>query len=393
MGNLLLGCVMKAGIKPAIMRAYCTALVSSSGIMELFSFDFDGSRFAVVLDLDLQLERLLIDGVVQSVQPLGAAGNHRFVHGRLGEGQLLFEVRPVEQWADYHLYVDGQEVDRALAELSDDAKSRLNLAQSQTGVARPAPDKGHNWLALAGIGIKLFKTVKVVKVALVAASVAVYSMLFSVEFALALVAVLVFHEYGHLRAMKKFGIPTKGMYLIPFLGGLAVGDKPRTQWENLYISMMGPVFGLLMTVVFYVIYLVTGSHFCGLVTSVSALLNLFNMIPVYPLDGGHAVKSLVFSRRNYLALLSFLTISAICFVLSWKFGLVFLSFFIVLGVLDIIAGWKVPLDQDMTPLKTYGIWFSLLWYLAVTGAFLVLILLIAKAGVPGSEIAMKVLQS
>ena len=52
-----------------------------------------------------------------------------------------------------------------------------------------------------------------VKVALVAASVAVYSVIFTVEFALALVAVLIFHEYGHVRAMKKFGIPTTTFFL------------------------------------------------------------------------------------------------------------------------------------------------------------------------------------
>lgn len=105
------------------------------------------------------------------------------------------------------------------------------------------------------------------------------------------------------------------------------------------------------------------------------------------------VKALVFSRRNYLAFISFLVVSAICLLVSWKSGLVFLSFFIVLGVIDIIAGWNVPLERDITPLKAYGIWFSLLWYLAVTGAFLVMIVLIARAGVPGSEIAMHILRS
>lgn len=389
-----MGSVMKASLKPAIIVAYCIVFKSDSRAMELFSFDFNGSRFAVVLDLDLQLERLLIDGAVESVQPLGpTAGNHKFSHGQFGEGQLVFIVRPVEQWADYQLHLNGHEVERALAELSDEAKTKLEgLPADQESTLQP-PAKSRSWIAFAGIGLKMLKTVKALKIALAAASVAVYSVLFTFEFALALIAVLVFHEYGHLRAMKKFGLPTKGMYLIPFFGGIAVGDLPRTQWESLYISMMGPVYGLLMTGVFFGIYLATGSHFCGLVASVSALLNLFNMIPVHPLDGGQVVKALVFSRRNYLALISFLIVSALCLVVSWKSGLVFLSFFIVLGVIDIIAGWNIPLERDITPLKTYGIWFSLLWYLAVTGAFLVMILLIAKAGVPGSEIAMHILKS
>src|SRR5690606_19492122 len=75
-----------------------------------------------------------------------------------------------------------------------------------------APRKNNHWIVLAGVGFKLLKSVKVFKAALAAASLSVYSILFSVEFALALIAILVFHECGHLRAMKKFGIPTKGMY-------------------------------------------------------------------------------------------------------------------------------------------------------------------------------------
>jgi Zn-dependent protease len=228
---------------------------------------------------------------------------------------------------------------------------------------------------------------------LVAASVAVYSVMFTVEFAFALVAVLMFHEYGHVRAMKKFGIPTKGFYLIPFLGGIAVGDKSRTQWESLYISMMGPVYGLAMTAVFYVIFLITGSHFCGLVAATSALLNLVNLFPVYPLDGGQVVKALVFSRRNRVALMALLTVSAICLYACWAIGLYFLCFFIVIGVVDIITNWSVPISADMTPLTTYGIWFSLLWYIAVAVAFIVMILMLVAAQVPGAEIATKILSS
>ena len=176
-------------------------------------------------------------------------------------------------------------------------------------------------------------------------------------------------------------------------GGVAVGEKPRTRWESIYISMMGPVYGLLMTAIFYILYLVTGSHFCGLVASTSALLNLFNLVPVYPLDGGHVLKALVFSRRNQLALVLLLTISALCLLVSWSFGFAFLSFFIILGVVDIVSAWNVPLAEDITPLKTYGIWYCLAWYILVALAFLAMILMIADANVPGAEIAVNILKS
>ena len=360
--------------------------------MELFSFDVQGRHFAVVLDFDLRLERLIIDQTVMSVKPLGEATSvHVFEDGRLGRFQLSFTLNPQAQSAHYQLQSDKAEPITGVAELSGPAK----LMVSGTNEAKPSLGSGHklNWIVLGGIAFKLLKTVKVVKAALIAASVAVYSVMFTVEFALALVAVLMFHEYGHVRAMKKFGIPTKGFYLIPFFGGIAVGDKAKTQWESLYISMMGPVYGLAMTAVFFVIYLITKSHFCGLLAATSALLNLFNLLPIHPLDGGQVVKALVFSRRNNIALFSFLGLSAVFLYAAWLFGFYFLCFFIVIGVVDIITNWSMPISVDMTPLKTYGIWFSLIWYLLVTLAFIAMIVLLVIAQVPGAEIATKILSS
>lgn len=356
--------------------------------MELFSFDAQGRHFAVVLDFDLRLERLFIDQILMSVKlPGDATSVHVFEDAQFGRSQLSFSINPQSQSAHYQLQPSNAEPIIGEAELSEQAKLMVSHKDST------AKSGGSNWVALGGIAFKLLQTVKVAKVALIGASVAVYSVMFTVEFALALVAVLMFHEYGHVRAMKKFGIPTKGFYLIPFLGGIAVGDKAKTQWESLYISMMGPVYGLIMTAIFYVIFLVTGSHFCGLVAATSALLNLFNLLPIHPLDGGQVVKALVFSRRNKIALFSFLGLSAICLYAAWSIGFVFLCFFIILGVVDIIFNWSVPISADMTPLKTYGIWFSLVWYLAVALAFIAMIMLLVAAQVPGAEIVTKILSS
>jgi putative peptide zinc metalloprotease protein len=357
--------------------------------MELFSFDVQGRHFAVVLDFDLQLERLIVDGAVMSVKPLGEVSRvHVAEDEQLGRFQLSFSVN--SQSTHYELQLPNTEVLRGEAELSDQAKAMI---AQQAGAAPVDGARKTNGVVLLGIGLKLFKSLKVVKLALAAASVAVYSVMFTFEFALALVAVLIFHEYGHVRAMKKFGIPTKGIYLIPFFGGIAVGDKTKTQWESLYISMMGPVYGLAMTAVFYVIFLVTNSHFCGLVAATSALLNLVNLFPVHPLDGGQVVKALVFSRRNRVSFFLLLALSALCLYAAWAFGFYFLCFFIVIGVVDIITNWSVPISADMTPLNSYGIWFSLLWYLLVSLAFIVMIVLLVAAQVPGAEIATKILSS
>ena len=365
--------------------------------MQLFSFDYANRVFSVDATPATGEEIVTVDAVVVSQQHnFGIASEHSFALDGVGEAKLIYVLNLRAADVNYELWVNGERVLEAAASVSlapQDSGSDAQVQSEQVAMPLNKPAKTNSWLSIGLIVFKLLKAVQVVKVALLAASVAVYSVMFTLEFAFALIAVLVFHEYGHLRAMKKFGLPTKGMYLIPFVGGIAVGDMPKTRWQDVYISMMGPVYGLIMTVAFYIVYLVTDSHFAGLVASTSALLNLFNLIPVYPLDGGRVVKSLVFSGRNYLALVALLAISAVCFVLAWKLGFYFITFFIVLGVIDIVAGWRLGLAEDITPLKTYGIWFSVLWYLVVVAMFLGMILLIAQDGLPGSEIALKVLAS
>lgn len=337
-----------------------------------------------------QRARFYIDGQLQAVveNPLPVT---RYRSG--AEGQLQFEV----EWAleannARLLLTQGTEVIHdAWQPLVDVSQSEL--VDQQKAEAKTHPIRNFSPVSVGLIALKLFKSASVFKVALAGASLAAYSLIMSIEFAVALLGILVFHEYGHLRAMKRMGIPTKGMYLIPFVGGIAVGDKPETRWQEVYIAMMGPIFGLLMTLVFFVIYLITDNTFAALVASLSALINLFNLIPVMPLDGGRVVKALVFSGNNRLALIALLTVSALCFVATLHFHLYLITFFIVIGVVDIFVSWRSRHIEDLVPLQRYGIWFSLVWYLVVCAAFVGMILLIAKTGTAGGEIAAKVLAS
>lgn len=357
------------------------------GAMQLFLFEYEGHQLEVMTTFRGE-ELLCVDGQpVSQAHPRGVKGVHTFSLPGLGEHRLMHQRDLATGELSYQLWRNAELVAEGCVALPD-------LSQPEAPAdAAAVPAKATSWLSLGLIGFKFLKAAQVVKVALMAASVAVYSVMFTLEFALALIAVLVFHEYGHLRAMKKCGLPTKGMYLIPFVGGLAVGDAPKTRWQDVYISMMGPVFGLILTIAFYLIYLMTDSHFAGLVASTSALLNLFNLIPVYPLDGGRVVKSLVFSGRNIWALVVLLLLSAFCFAMAWHLGLFFITFFIVVGVIDIFAGWRIGLAEDIPSLKPYGIAFSVVWYLLVVALFIGMILLIAADGLPGSEVAVKVLSS
>ena len=182
--------------------------------------------------------------------------------------------------------------------------------QQESGLC-PMPDGGHlvkpkkslNLMGLAALGFKLLKSTKVIKAVLAGASVAGYAWLFSFEFALVLIACLVAHEYGHVKAMQYFGIKTKGIYLIPFVGGLAVSDdKINTRWQDVVISIMGPVFGLFMSLGCWLLYGITDLELFAGAAVLSSLLNLFNLLPILPLDGGHILKSVSFSMRSWVGL-------------------------------------------------------------------------------------------
>src|SRR5215471_2941130 len=199
-------------------------------------------------------------------------------------------------------------------------------ADKRTDRAPTPPQRKGHMVVWLGLATKLLQSGKVLKVVLAGVAVSGWTVLYSLPFALALTATLVFHEWGHLRAMRRFGIPTKGMYLIPFVGGIAVGEQARTHWEDVYISMMGPVYGLAMTIACYLLYLATSSHLVGLVASVSALVNIFNLLPIHPLDGGRVVKALVFSGRNRWAFMALMAGAAAFLALSMTLGLALLTF-------------------------------------------------------------------
>jgi len=358
--------------------------------MELFSFDYEGKRFALVGSHFTGAEQLLVDGrTVSSARNFSKSGAHEFSLPDIGALRLEFQIDTQQKLVNYTLYRGREAVLQA--------SSPLSIGQSETPTVaadanRTNPMTGHT-VSVLGIAFKLLKSVNVVKVVLAGSALAAWSILFSWQFALVLIGVLVFHEYGHLRAMQKCGLKTKGMYLIPFVGGMAIGEKASSHWHEVYISMMGPVFGLFMSIAFYILFLVTGSHFVGLVASISALINLFNLLPVYPLDGGHVVKSLAMSSKSRWAFMLLLAMSAACFGIALAFDFHFLSFFIVLGALDLLASRSQFAAHPQTPLDRNGMLYCTLWYLAVVAIFIAIIVLMAGTQVPGTEIATAILRS
>ncbi len=246
--------------------------------------------------------------------------------------------------------------------------------EQQVPVEPPPTEKRFSIIGLVSLGMKALKSAKVIKVALASASLAAYSWLFSIEFALALVACLVFHEYGHIRAMKYFGMKTKGIYLIPFLGGLALSDeKINTRWQDVVISIMGPFFGLVLSIVFTILYWVTGEMIFAGLAVFNALLNLFNLLPILPLDGGHVLKSITFSMNSWIGLAGSVATAALGIYISYAFGLTLLGFLLIMGMLEVVVEWRTRHHSHLLPLTRYGQLFSFAWYLVSIGGFIAII--------------------
>lgn len=274
---------------------------------------------------------------------------------------------------NYSFYVDEQLVKEASRNAKD--------IEQQTPVKIVIEPKKLNVMGLGLLALKLFKSAKLIKVVLAGASIAAYSWFFSFQFAASLIACLIFHEYGHIRAMKYFGMKTKGIYLIPFVGGLAVTDeKINTRWQDVVISIMGPTFGLILSLVCMIIYWITDSDFFAGLAAFNALLNLFNMLPILPLDGGHILKSISFSMNSKAGLIACVLGAAVGVMISYYLGLALLGFLLIVGSLEIIFEWRARFNSHLLPLDRYGQLFSTVWYLLTVSGLVGVIFYFAGSG-------------
>ncbi len=160
---------------------------------------------------------------------------------------------------------------------------------------------------LLKLGPKLAKFLltglKLVKPGAAAVTFGVYAMFASWQFGVALMIMIFWHEYGHVRAMHRIGHPVKGIYFIPFLGGVAVHNAPiADRRHRVYVDLNGPAFGLYLTLVPLALLLAFPGRWPWMAPLCAwwALINLFNLLPILPLDGGRALAAIAFSLGSRL---------------------------------------------------------------------------------------------
>lgn len=124
-------------------------------------------------------------------------------------------------------------------------------------------------------------------------SIGAYALLFPFWFAVGFVALIWVHEMGHVLQLRREGIRASAPMFIPFLGAfIAMKQMPDDALAEARVGLAGPVLGTLGALGAFGIYAATQSPlFLGL-AYVGFFLNLFNLLPMLPLDGGRAVGAL-----------------------------------------------------------------------------------------------------
>jgi Zn-dependent protease len=124
-------------------------------------------------------------------------------------------------------------------------------------------------------------------------SIGAYTLIWGWQFAVGFVLLLLLHEMGHVFQLRREGIEASAPMFIPFLGAAiaakSMGDDAAAEAR---VGLAGPILGSIATLVPLGLWLATGDDFWQALAFVGFFLNLFNLLPVLPLDGGRAMAAL-----------------------------------------------------------------------------------------------------
>jgi Zn-dependent protease len=124
-------------------------------------------------------------------------------------------------------------------------------------------------------------------------SVAAYSLIWGWQFAAGFVLLLLVHEMGHVIQLRREGIEASAPMFIPFFGAVvaakSLGDDAAAEAR---VGLAGPVLGSLGAALLIPVWLATGNDFWQALAFTGFFINLFNLLPVVPLDGGRAMAAM-----------------------------------------------------------------------------------------------------
>jgi Zn-dependent protease len=133
-------------------------------------------------------------------------------------------------------------------------------------------------------------------------SLGVYWTVFGWTFALGLVLSIYVHEMGHVSALRQLGIRATAPMFIPGIGAMVrLKEYPASAREDAKVGLAGPLWGLSASVLAWLAFLLTDLPILAAIARVGAWLNLFNLIPIWQLDGSRGFRALTKQHRWLVA--------------------------------------------------------------------------------------------
>lgn len=135
------------------------------------------------------------------------------------------------------------------------------------------------------------------------------------DFVFFLVLVLLIHEFGHFIQMKRFDYNNVRMLFIPLMGAFVQGSKDRySQKESLLVVVFGPLPGIIIGSIGLYLSGLFQMDWLLLLSFIFIFVNVINLLPIDPLDGGQILKLLVIYQRD-LYLMIFALISSLSLII------------------------------------------------------------------------------
>jgi Zn-dependent protease len=160
-----------------------------------------------------------------------------------------------------------------------------------------------------------------------------YYVFHSFSILILITAIVVIHEMGHFLAMKAFHYKDLGIFFIPLLGAYVSGTKREvSQWQSAIILLAGPLPGIILGVIFFIAadsnpYLNIAGISYFTIGNLFVFLNLLNLFPVYPLDGGQLLNRVFLEEESWISKLFVFLSAAFILWVAWKSNLWVLAIF------------------------------------------------------------------
>ena len=206
-----------------------------------------------------------------------------------------------------------------------------------------------------------------------------YSLFFGWPFALVFLLQIFIHEMGHVTLMRAYGVPASLPFFIPGFGAFVnMQGRPASALQEAWIGLAGPLAGSAAATLCLLYGAVSGHAFWTAAAYTGFFLNLFNMIPLVPLDGGRVAGAI--SPRIWLLGLAVMITAAFAF--HWSVlsnPLIFIL--LLLSIPQVIAAWRGQIDPTYYHLSVAERATVMLAYFALTG-YLLVAMLASRVAIP-----------